>query len=567
MKKCFYLSLAMCIFFTHCFTAEVNTPTTATTPEKSIEKPAVTPEPDKLEVILNNNGLQKLSYGNYSFFRHPSDGDLTPFARTPIFQKDKETRIDSSATISRVLNSQTSTILQTYSWGLISAIYDIHDTRLDITVTVTNKSPELLSNINLQFARMTFPQVPKVSFVGQDPFEFNGGSGAVNAMQRPPVVLVDYGKAAYVVAGNRYTENFTAGVFFAEDKGNINRTGIGLTDISPGTSKTAVLSLCFGKKGDTLRSLGGEFIDAYAHVNPMTLRWPDRRPIGKIFLASSGNGPDQMENNPNRWFMNAKDVNISNDEGKEVFREKLLKYADTAIDALKKLEAQGGITWDPEGQRTGHTYYGDPRIIPDIAPEMEYRGKHDTTTIDAYFNKFKEAKLYHGICIRPQHVTLKDKYWVQEELKTSIERLAELDAKISYAVKRWDTKLFYIDSDYAVTAWEYRELHARYPDVLLIPEWETPLHYAYTAPLQSFSHFGISNAQTPPSIRDLYPKSFIVTFADGAKAAKPDAKEALLAGIRGGDIMMVNAWYVTGDFDTIKEFYAATHPIEKKADK
>lgn len=195
---------------------------------------------------------------------------------------------------------------------------------------------------------------------------------------------------------------------------------------------------------------------------------------------------------------------------------------------------------------------------------MEYRGKYDTATIDAYFNKFKDAKLYHGICIRPQHVTKKDKYWVQEELKTSTERLAELEAKISYAVKRWDTKLFYIDSDYAVTAGEYRELHSRYPDVLLIPEWETPLHYAYTAPLQSFSHFGISNAQTPPSIRDLYSKSFIVTLADGAKAAKPDAKEALLAGVRGGDIMMVNAWYVNDDFETIKEFYAANRQTVKK---
>jgi hypothetical protein len=388
----------------------------------------------------------------------------------------------------------------------------------------------------------------------------------VNAAQRPPVVLVDYGTAAILVAGNRHWENFTAGVFFSEANGMINRAGIGLAAIAPGTSKTAVLSLCFSPPGSSLRSLGGEFLDAYARVNPATLRWTDRRPIGKIFIASTGNGPDQMVTNPNRWFMNAKDVNVSTDEGKDAFRERLLKFADGAVAALKQLGAQGGITWDPEGQRTGHTYYGDPRIIPDIAPEMEYRGKYDQATVDAYFRKFKEAGLRFGICIRPQRVSRKDKYWVQEELKSQTDMLVELEAKISYAQKRWGCTLFYIDSDYAVTAWLYRDLQARHPDVLLIPEWETPLHYAYTAPLQSFSHFGIRDAQTPPSIRDVYPKAFCVTFADGAKAANAAAQAALQAGVHGGDVLMVNAWYVSDDFEAIQKLYRKVLLMEKTVD-
>ena len=78
--------------------------------------------------------------------------------------------------------------------------------------------------------------------------------------------------------------------------------------------------------------------------------------------------------------------------------------------------AQGAITWDPEGQRTGHTYYGDPRIISDIAPEMEHRGTHARATIDEYFRRFEEAGLRHGVCVRPQRVRKDGKFWVQDEL-------------------------------------------------------------------------------------------------------------------------------------------------------
>jgi len=544
MTRCFYLALALCGLALYYQAAA----------------PAAPPAAAKLEIALNSNGLQQFAYGGQEFLRHPSDGAMTPFARTPIFQHGSETRIDASAALAKTLDVATATVTHAYAWGLVSAMYDAHDSRLDILLTVTNTTADLLTSVDLQVARLHFPQVPKVSFVGQEPVAFTGGSGAANAAQRPPVVLVDYGQAMLLVAGNRHWENFSAGVFFAEEKGMVNRAGIGLSDIAPGQSKSALLSLCFGAPGSSLRSLGGEFLDAYARANPLAFRWLDRRPIGKIFLSSSGNGPDQMGTNPNRWFMNAKDVDVSTDAGKEAFRDRLLKYADGALAALKQLQAQGGITWDPEGQRTGQTYYGDPRIIPDIAPEMEYRGKHEQATVDAYFYKYRESGLRYGVCVRPQRVSHQGHYWVQEELKSSKERLAQLEAKISYAQQRWGCTLFYIDSDYAVTAWDYRDLHARHPELLLIPEWKTPLHYAYTAPLQSYSHFGISNARTSPSIRDLYPQSFCVTFADGAQSAPPAARDALLAGVRGGDILMVNGWYVSSDFATIRAIYTEAHP-------
>jgi hypothetical protein len=283
--------------------------------------------------------------------------------------------------------------------------------------------------------------------------------------------------------------------------------------------------------------------------------------MGKVFLASSGNGPDRPDTNPNRWFMNDAATDVSTDAGKEAFREKLLKYADTAIAALREMGAQGAITWDPEGQRTGHTYYGDPRIISDIAPEMEHRGTHARATIDEYFRRFEEAGLRHGVCVRPQRVRKDGKFWVQDELKDPAERMNELEAKIGHAWKRWKSTLVYIDSDYDVTARQYRDLHAKFPEVLLIPEWEQPLHFSCTAPLQSVSHFGIGQARTPGGVRDLYPNAFCVTFVDGI-SRDPKVQNAVAAGVEGGDVMMINGWYSSPDTKAVAETYREHAPAK-----
>ncbi len=509
-----------------------------------------------LEFALNDNGLQRLAYDGHEFLVHPTDGALTCFARTPVFARTRDAHSGDAVT-ARQLEPATATLTHSYPWGSVSARYAaVGADRLDIAITVTNRTDEPLESLMLQVARLNYPQVPRVSSVGQEPALFTGGNfGAAQAEQRPPAVLVDYGAAVVLVAGDLHLESFTAGVFFAEGNGMINRAGIGLTAIPPGQAKTTVLTLRVGRPGSTLRSLGGDILDAYVKANPAVLDWPDRRPIGKVFLASGGNGPDQLRTNPNRWFMNAKDVDVSTDAGRQAFRERLLKYADGAVLALKHQDAQGGITWDPEGQRTGHTFYGDPRIIQWIAPEMEYRGSQELATIDAYFRKYADAGLRHGLCVRPQRVRPSGDYWIQDELKSGAERVAELDARIGYACKRWGSTLIYIDSDYAITAREYRDLHARYPKVLLIPEWEQPLHYAYTAPLQSLFHHGVTG--TPASVRELYPKAFIVNMVDNLPQLSAAVQAQVREAVRAGDVPMVNAWYVHAGTDAVRALYPA----------
>ena len=57
---------------------------------------------------------------------------------------------------------------------------------------------------------------------------------------------------------------------------------------------------------------------------------------------------DNSATNPRRWIVNEGKIDVSTDEGKAIFREALLKLADSSIKVLKETNAQGMITLDPD---------------------------------------------------------------------------------------------------------------------------------------------------------------------------------------------------------------------------
>ena len=127
--------------------------------------------------------------------------------------------------------------------------------------------------------------------------------------------------------------------------------------------------------------------------------WPDRRPIGAIFLATSGK---DWPKNP-RGYFNDPDLDVSTPEGKAELRRKMMDLADASIKRVKEVGAQGIIVWDIEGGEMPHavTYLGDPRILPRVAPEMD-------AIADEFFAKFREAGISTGICIRPSTIVFKN---------------------------------------------------------------------------------------------------------------------------------------------------------------
>ena len=162
--------------------------------------------------------------------------------------------------------------------------------------------------------------------------------------------------------------------------------------------------------------------------------------------------------------MNSGEIDVSNDKGKAAFRSALLKLADNSIQVLKDTGAQGMITWDPEGEEfLGACYYGDPRLVPTLAPEMEFKNNGAESVIDEYFGKFRAAGLKVGVCIRPQQIAMLGGKPVQQ-LVDDDHALQILRDRIAYAKQRWGCTLFYVDSTYCVdlTAPAGRSL---YPDV------------------------------------------------------------------------------------------------------
>src|SRR5260370_42079870 len=205
-------------------------------------------------------------------------------------------------------------------------------------------------------------------------------------------------------------------------------------DIKSRASKTFNVSLRFGPAGARVQDLSRDVLERYAKKYPFQINWNDRRPIGAIFLASSG---INVATNPRRWILNEGKIDITTDQGKDAFQTALLKLADNSIKVLKDTNAQGMITWDPEGQEfLGSCYYGDPRLTPVLAPDTELKDDRGMTAIDEYFDKFRRAGLKVGVCLRPQQITMVDDKPVQ--CAADDQHAAQvLKHKLAYAQKRW----------------------------------------------------------------------------------------------------------------------------------
>jgi hypothetical protein len=273
-------------------------------------------------------------------------------------------------------------------------------------------------------------------------------------------------------------------------------------------------------------------------VWPGGARWPDRRPIGVLFLASTYHS---SPTNPRGWF-NDRSLDFVGPGGKERFRKALLDYADTSITNLLQLGAQGVIVWDLEGEQFPHktSFIGDPRALDQLAPEM-------APVADEFFKRFRDAGLKVGVTIRPQNLVFDDGVPRQTTALDIEEVLLE---KIEYARSHWGATIFYIDSNDGVwrpdEAWQFRRLAEECPDVLLIPEHHYLPYWAFSAPYVSLRK---GNPDTTTSVaRKLFPNCFqVLDIADASN-------DQVAAAWRQGDILLFRAWYWNSDCQVLENF-------------
>jgi hypothetical protein len=273
-------------------------------------------------------------------------------------------------------------------------------------------------------------------------------------------------------------------------------------------------------------------------VWPMAPNWPDRRPMGALFLASGGH---TSLTNPRGWFFDGS-LDFTGPGGNERFRKALMDYADMSIANLKRLNAQGMIVWDMEGEQFPHklTYIGDPRLLNLLAPEM-------APVAAEFFKKFTDAGLRVGVVIRPQQFSLNQGNPRQAAV-LDINRL--LLAKMDYARTNWGATMFYLDSNDGFwrpdEVLQLRYLVAQRPDILLIPEHHYLPFWAFSAPYVS-SRRGNTDL-TAGLARKIFPHSFqIVDFGDASA-------DALAATWHQGDVLLVRAWYWNTDCQRVEDF-------------
>ncbi len=517
-----------------------------------------------LEFSVGTRGLDSLSFNGQSLLRSPQSGELQPsksalgavidalLFRTPL--------------LSPAPNKQTTSIELAYPWGHVSCAYDKQGNALEMRIRVSNTRPSGLDELSLRLMELNFPSVPEGGILeaGMFGFGFKGperplylSPPSIRSVADPqavvPIVSVNYGTGAL----NFCSDDLQGSISVPYSTNSPARTSypfiITCHDIKPGITKTFNVSLRFGSAGSRVQDLSSDVLKTYAKKYPFQVNWHDRRPIGAIFLASSG---INAATNPRRWILDIGKIDVTTDQGKNAFRTALLKLADNSIRVLKDTNAQGMITWDPEGQEfLGSCYYGDPRLTPVLAPETEFKGDRGMNAIDEYFEKFRQAGLRVGVCLRPQQITMVDGKPVQGAANNQ-QAAQVLKDKLAYAKKRWGCTLFYIDSTVVATGESldpdvFKAVADAYPDVLLIPENESMRYFACSAPLNSYMHHKVTS--TPIGARMVYPKAFSVLMApDGDR---PEDHDALVTAVQHGDILLFNGWWNNDGAAKIKKLY------------
>jgi HEAT repeat protein len=444
----------------------------------------------------------------------------------------------------------------TYPWGSASCTYQQADNRLRLTLDVTNASAEALVTFNATLFKLA---VPKSSSYDRVINATSGDWGSMMMSSASGVLAICNEEQdrpfniSPVHDGTGY--QFQAGipkemhpVHPVIDSRNFMSPG---REIPPGKSDSFRLTLVFDVPGTPWAKLCQDVIASRTHARPLTLKWPDRRPIGTEFLCSSFLG---WATNPRGYlFGKGQQNDVTTEEGIKAFGEGLFARADQDIAILRGMNAQGIIIWDLEGQEFWHplSYIGDPRMLPAVSPEMN-------RFADALFTRFRDAGLKVGVTIRPTEVYARPgenpRFWhryVADPVKL-------LDEKITYAQQRWGCTIFYLDSNVQGDDWDVKrtdqrvpfvlpmsileEVHRRHPDVLIIPEWGLDDYYRICMPYRSPN---LRQVGTSSIIHDTYPQagSAIAIRADLVEERWDEHVNDLVH----NSLLLVPAWYPCGE--------------------
>lgn len=502
-----------------------------------------------LQIGFDEKGLSSISHNGAELLK-PED---RRFRVVDVNFVDKVRRMYEPKPKSESFNAEKKTLSREYDGFRVECEFKPKTDRLDMRITIENNSADTMSECTLCPLVIRLPNTPKNS--GEwgrnaflcDVYEHEKGTVAVTptGWQSGYFYLRDERtgtrplRLTGIFPGKRPYHPVVDNAYWYEP-GNMLR---------PGGKGVYNISLVFGPAGATAMEMCPEAYDGYAKANPMVLKWPDRRPIASAFLCNPATG---WKTNPRGYFQNPK-VDVTTEEGVKAFGESLMKYADTCIERMKKMDAQGIIVWDIEGQEMPHmiSYIGDPRLLSKLSPEMD-------RFADAFMKKFLNAGLKTGITLRPTEVYAVNEPgklpWNHREVKDPVAIMSE---KIKTAQKRWGCTIFYLDSsvfgnDYLTEEQKkekkdipwvmpkgmFEKLARLHPDCLICPEWADRDNHRFGAPYKSPN---LGQGGTDPLIRRIWPQAFSVV---GVSPQLIEQKWDQFADqVEKGDVLLFMPWY------------------------
>jgi len=480
---------------------------------------------------------------------------------------------------------ETKTVTASHNWGRFSVTWAPDEDRVDLTVAVLNDTDKQIAEMHLWLtAGFQFPETPK-GYRWSKRWAVMGGADRTGAM-RPAAAVADYGRAS-IVACLPENDRLAAIGFGGGDK---PRLVLDLFNIAPGGTRTIRASLRVGAGSDAGAdpfALARDVYADFAKRHPLTLDWPDRRPIAALHPSSShlGAGTVGETTNPRGWIVGTpqEPIDVTTDRGRKHFKAKMMDFANRSVEMCKKMDAQGMICWSLEGQQYPHTisYIGCPHHLAEFAPEMEQ-------IADEWFQVFRDAGLKTGVTLSSHELSINPKHdpqgplnkapfkYYHEHLWSEAGDVDEaaiiemLDKKISYANQRWGCTIYYVDANVNCRyerdketgqlrqtdqrlhdSTIYFELARRHPDCLIIPEHESFLHWSCSAPLGS----------TPSDIQAVWPDAFSVNLMQFfyQHCEDPDTVERIGQLVRRGDILLFPGWYDAKENRVIKQVYDRNH--------
>ena len=526
-------------------------------------------------------GLQELQYKGVTLYK--LNFGVTDDIGAPLY-------VPGQSSTGRTWNVSTKTLRESYNWGYVDCQYLLSGNNLNIKIEVRNNTGSPRDGLTVLPLGLRFPQQPigtdnvgfdknglRVNFNTDAPAVQNADFGSGNVTIVNPDVSTQLGVG--FVSGGGAEEPTLYRVFVSSNPATYKLSQdwpVFNNKIAPNSSAIYNVSLRFSPPGTDTYGIAGDVYSAYANANPYTLNWTDRRPIGQVFLSQpTGQTRSNTDLNARGWDLHDSvgiNTDIQSAAGKQSFRTRMLDLADRSIVVLKKVGAQGAITWDVEGQQypqpdggtnppNAISFVGSPELAYTLAPETQ------AVLVD-YFNKFKAANLRVGVTIRPQQVTngngtaIKPGDPISGPTQQNVADIyGELQRKIAYARTTWGCTLFYIDSNRAGVNPDdlaaVKRLSEEFPDCLLIPEHSTFKYYAYSAPYNTLQGAGATTVfpGTPSNVRRTYPKAFSAIQVESSATTYNAIRSQAVAAVRAGDVLLFNCWYEGDGFNQTKSIY------------